>query len=412
MQVLALLPLHPLLHPLLLMLLLLLSLLLLIPAVAADSTATTATRSKPNFVIIYLDDAGWGDVGFNWHETPETKNLDALATQGLRLTDFHSAASVCTPSRASLLTGRLGLRTGVVHNFRQGALGGLPLSEISIAELLKEQAGYHTAMIGKHHLGHASQYHPTFRGFERYLGVPYSVDMGCTTVPGADHPARKKCCPWRADGGEGDGKGAAAGGDYGGNKRHYLHGTKDREKHPQHHEHHQHCPPPSRPHWDPANNLEVAAVEGPSHWMSSSFYQHHQREKQQHQQQQELAQDPSSSFSLPPDTCINAPAIPLYNSTGVMCSAKASCNEDIVEQPVNLFSLARRYGEYAENYLEEMSIHTHTHPEEGEERRPFFLYVAMAHMHVPLAYDPQFENASPRTDRRIYGNTLAESEYI
>lgn len=111
-----------------------------------------------------------------------------------RFSDFHSAASVCTPSRASLLTGRLGLRTGVMNNFRQGSLYGLPLTEITLPELLHQEKGYRTAMIGKWHLGTHPPYHPTYRGFEKYLGVPYSVDMGCTDVPGADLPHRHCCC--------------------------------------------------------------------------------------------------------------------------------------------------------------------------------------------------------------------------
>lgn len=104
---------------------------------------------------------------------------------------------MCTPSRASLLTGRLGLRTGVTHNFHQGSVGGLPLTELTLAEYLHDQGGYTTGMIGKWHLGTHPPYHPTYRGFQKYLGVPYSVDMGCTDVPGADIPTRHRCCPLR-----------------------------------------------------------------------------------------------------------------------------------------------------------------------------------------------------------------------
>ncbi len=76
-------------------------------------------------------------------------------------------------------------------------MGGLPASEITLAEHLRDQGTYRTAMAGKWHLGTHPPYHPTYRGFQRYLGVPYSVDMGCTDVPGADLPARHRCCPFR-----------------------------------------------------------------------------------------------------------------------------------------------------------------------------------------------------------------------
>ena len=95
-------------------------------------------------------DWGYGDLGSNWNDTSGlTPNLDKVAAGGLRLTDFHVAASVCTPSRAGLLTGRLGLRTGITKNFGPGSRGGLPLNETTIAEHLKQHAGYHCMMIGK-----------------------------------------------------------------------------------------------------------------------------------------------------------------------------------------------------------------------------------------------------------------------
>nr|CAD7207135.1 unnamed protein product [Timema douglasi] len=107
------------------------------------------TNSRPNIVLIMADDMAWGDVGANWPETLETPNLDKMARQGLRMTDFHSGVSVCTPSRATLLTGRLGLRTGVVKNFDPYSVGGIPTNETTISEILRE-AGYRTAMFGLH----------------------------------------------------------------------------------------------------------------------------------------------------------------------------------------------------------------------------------------------------------------------
>uniref|UniRef100_A0A3Q3LPM0 Arylsulfatase G n=1 Tax=Mastacembelus armatus TaxID=205130 RepID=A0A3Q3LPM0_9TELE len=148
---------------------------------------------KPNFIIILADDIGWGDLDANHPEgkANNTPYLNMMADQGLRLTDFHSPASTCSPSRAAILTGRYGLRNGVTHNFAVDSVAGLPLSEVTLPQLL-QKVGYYTAMIGKWHLGHNGQYSPTNRGFDYYLGIPYSNDMGCTDIPGYNLP---QCLP-------------------------------------------------------------------------------------------------------------------------------------------------------------------------------------------------------------------------
>ncbi|XP_069685122.1 arylsulfatase G-like [Periplaneta americana] len=155
-------------------------------------TPATERNSRPNIVIIMADDMGWGDVGANWPQTVDTPAIDQLAREGLRLTDFHTGASVCTPSRAALLTGRLGLRTGLVENFGPESLGGIPTNETTVAEILLS-AGYRTAMFGKWHLGTKPGHHPLDKGFQSYLGVPYSVDMGCADPPGANLPYCPAC---------------------------------------------------------------------------------------------------------------------------------------------------------------------------------------------------------------------------
>ena len=139
-----------------------------------------AGRRRPNIVIIFADDLGYGDLGCFGHPTIRTPNLDRMAAGGAKLTQFYSAAPVCTPSRAALLTGRLPIRTGMCSS-KRGVLfpdsaGGIQDSEILIPEALQGQ-GYATACIGKWHLGHLPQFLPTRHGFDSYFGIPYSNDM-------------------------------------------------------------------------------------------------------------------------------------------------------------------------------------------------------------------------------------------
>jgi arylsulfatase A len=135
---------------------------------------------KPNFIIIFCDDMGYGDLSCFGHPTIRTPNLDKMAAEGQRWTNFYVGASVCTPSRAALLTGRLPIRSGMCDDNRRvlfpDSAGGLPQSEVTIAEALKTE-GYATACVGKWHLGHLPQYLPTSNGFDSYFGIPYSNDM-------------------------------------------------------------------------------------------------------------------------------------------------------------------------------------------------------------------------------------------
>ncbi|KAM4691165.1 arylsulfatase G-like [Rhinophrynus dorsalis] len=246
----------------------------------SNSSAQTTEAEKPNFIVILADDIGWGDLGANMATVAtHTPNLDKMAADGIRFEDFHSAASVCSPSRASLLTGRLGIRNGVTHNFEDTSTGGLPLNETTLAEVLKK-SGYRTGLIGKWHLGHYGKYHPNFRGFDYYYGIPYSNDMGCTDSPGYNFPPCPPC-PREAE-------------------------TDKRER------------------------------EG----------------------------------------CYNKVALPLME------------NSQIVEQPVDLDHLPTRYALKAAEFIQEASAR----------KQPYFLYVALAHMHVPLSTSLALSSHSPYAD--------------
>ena len=136
-------------------------------------------KKPPNFIIIFADDLGYGDLGSYGHPTISTPYLDKMADEGMRLTQFYVGSSICTPSRAALLTGKLPIRTGMYGKrsvlFPDNA-GGLDPKEITIASALKKY-DYKTACIGKWHLGHLKEYMPTNHGFDEFYGIPYSNDM-------------------------------------------------------------------------------------------------------------------------------------------------------------------------------------------------------------------------------------------
>ena len=131
--------------------------------------------APPNVVLIYADDLGYGDLGC-YGSSNRTPNLDRMAAEGVRFTQFYSANPVCSPSRAALMTGRYPTRVGVPRVLNPKDTTGLPDSEITIAQMLKARA-YKTMCVGKWHLGHLPQYLPTKRGFDEYFGIPYSNDM-------------------------------------------------------------------------------------------------------------------------------------------------------------------------------------------------------------------------------------------
>ena len=140
------------------------------------SSPLLGQQNRPNIILIFADDLGYGDLSCYGHPTIHTPHLDRMAQEGIKLTSFYTAASVCTPSRAGLLTGRYPLRVGMPGNLGPDSPGGLSLEERTLAEALKTQ-GYRTAAFGKWHLGAVPGYLPTDRGFDEYLGILYSNDM-------------------------------------------------------------------------------------------------------------------------------------------------------------------------------------------------------------------------------------------
>ena len=135
-----------------------------------------ASLSSPNIVLICADDLGYGDLGSYGSNIP-TPNLDQMAADGIRLTQFYAASNICSPSRAALLTGRYSTRVGVPYVLSDPAsTTGLSLTETIMAQTMKE-AGYATMCVGKWHIGWMPQYLPTHRGFDGFYGIPYSSDM-------------------------------------------------------------------------------------------------------------------------------------------------------------------------------------------------------------------------------------------
>lgn len=145
-------------------------------AILAAITASQQPPSdRPNFVVIFCDDLGYGDLSCYGQTAYRTPNLDRMVSEGMRFTDFYAASPACSPSRAALLTGCYPMRVSVPQVLNPESPTGLSLDEQTIAEVLKPK-GYATACVGKWHLG-VKNLLPTHQGFDTYFGLPYSNDM-------------------------------------------------------------------------------------------------------------------------------------------------------------------------------------------------------------------------------------------
>ena len=147
-----------------------------ITALLSISFYPQSKSTLPNIVLIYLDDMGYGDLGVTGALEFSTPNIDKLAADGMRFTNFHTVQAVCSASRAALLTGCYPNRIGISGALFPFSKTGLNPNEMTLAELVK-QKGYHTAIFGKWHLGDDKRFLPLAQGFDQYFGIPYSNDM-------------------------------------------------------------------------------------------------------------------------------------------------------------------------------------------------------------------------------------------
>ena len=161
------------------------------------SISNIDNTTKPNIVLIFMDDLGYGDLSAYGAIGYTTPNLDRMAAEGIRFTDFHAATAVCSASRAAILTGCYPDRVSVHGAYMPDAKEALHPNEVTIAEVAKSQ-GYKTAMFGKWHLGNTRETLPLSQGFDEYVGLPYSNDMWPVYYDGM--PATEENCktnPWK-----------------------------------------------------------------------------------------------------------------------------------------------------------------------------------------------------------------------
>ena len=164
-------------------------------SVSAVAEQNAPIQPPPNIVVIFIDDMGYGDIGPFGATAYPTSNLDRMAKQGRKFTDFHSATAVCSASRAALLTGCYPERVGILGALNPRATHGIRADELTLAELCKSR-GYATAIFGKWHLGHHQQFLPLQHGFDEYYGLPYSNDMWPEPMyPGHEVAKRKAETP-------------------------------------------------------------------------------------------------------------------------------------------------------------------------------------------------------------------------
>lgn len=152
------------------------SLISLTTIITCSDLQQKGQSSKPNIVLIYLDDMGFGDLTITGATNYSTPNLDKIANHGIFFSHYYSPQAVCSASRAGLLTGCYPNRIGITGALSHRSTTGISDDEETIAQVLKKK-GYATAIFGKWHLGYQKQFLPTKHGFDEFYGIPYSHDM-------------------------------------------------------------------------------------------------------------------------------------------------------------------------------------------------------------------------------------------
>ena len=369
---------------------------------AADSLTSTSTATNtdnatlPNIILLFMDDLGYGDVGYNGHPTTSTPNIDYLAYHGKILTSWYSGCNVCTGSRAALLTGRQFTRFGLPGVIGPTTNIGLPLNETTIAEQL-HQVGYTTGIVGKWHLGQRQVYMPGNRGFDYYLGIPYSDDMGYgykSTCDDSSSSSRSSSHSDVVDDNDND--------------------NDDNE--------------PSRSRRTAReieisnfeqymNDVIVAKNNGPNNkkydW--SEMYQSHGMLDANLAEATADRIDGTSTDDDDPAGIYLPLVMQKYNKTYV------------VEQPLDFTYLTEKYNEFALQFIESSfsssSSSSRTDAKrdekeqrEGKQQKPFFLYLPFSHVHTTRENIPNKQyancNFTDTTKRGIFGDALAESDWM
>jgi arylsulfatase A len=161
----------------------------------ASSTLLLYSTASPNIVVIFIDDMGYADIGPFGATDYETPNLDQMAAEGMRFTDFVVSSAVCSASRSALMTGCYHRRIGISGALGPNAKHGINSDEVTLAEICR-QKNYATAIFGKWHLGHHPKFLPLQHGFDEYFGLPYSNDMW-PYHPGVSHlPMEERLKRW------------------------------------------------------------------------------------------------------------------------------------------------------------------------------------------------------------------------
>ena len=145
-------------------------------AIILLQSSSPKKEQTPNIILIFMDDMGYGDLSCYGAVNYRTPNIDKLATEGIRFTNFLAAQAVCSASRAALLTGCYPNRIGISGALMPTSKNGINSNEITLAEMLKQKS-YATGIFGKWHLGHHKEFLPLQHGFDEYVGLPYSNDM-------------------------------------------------------------------------------------------------------------------------------------------------------------------------------------------------------------------------------------------